>query len=490
MKTSRRISIILGLTLFTLGAVVPGYSLEDNHKSNEISLSKNDVNVGVSENFNKKVFVNNLTIDKEKLVEDTDLFTIINPDAFVNSHPLYVMSASKSLNEKSVIEFQRDDGSIARFNATNEKTDVTNDGEYHFSIVTDKRGIWRVYSLNGQRIKNDKLTFMSYDDIEDFDYLNNKEFREEKKRQQMKEKNITLTRISGVDRYATSANIASILIDQMPERKNIAIASGEKFPDALSAGLLSCHLKSPLLLVKQNSIPNKILLKVKRINDLNYIAIVGGENSISKNVENEISKYSKKIYRVSGKDRYSTSHASNAALAPLLYDFDPIEPDVYAVYNGNNFPDALSAVPFMYSHYNATEDKLGLLATNGENNSSLIQLVFGGENSVKKYKEKNRIAGEDRYKTAVEVAKAYKTMLNMDIDTVVITSGEDYPDALCAGPLASNKKAAILLTNSKKLNVDTKEYIKSNPNIKNIIIVGGENSVSKDVEKELLNIRQ
>ena len=42
----------------------------------------------------------------------------------------------------------------------------------------------------------------------------------------------------------------------------------------------------------------------------------------------------------------------------------------------------------------------------------------------------------------------------------------------------------ILLTKPNKLNEDTKAFIRSN-NIKNIIIVGGEKSVSKSVENEL-----
>ena len=45
----------------------------------------------------------------------------------------------------------------------------------------------------------------------------------------------------------------------------------------------------------------------------------------------------------------------------------------------------------------------------------------------------------------------------------------------------SFKNTAILLTNSKTLNKDTKEYIKANTNIKNIIIVGGEKSISSSV---------
>lgn len=42
----------------------------------------------------------------------------------------------------------------------------------------------------------------------------------------------------------------------------------------------------------------------------------------------------------------------------------------------------------------------------------------------------------------------------------------------------------ILLTKPGQLNKDTKTFIREN-NIKNIIIVGGERSVSKNVENEL-----
>ena len=53
----------------------------------------------------------------------------------------------------------------------------------------------------------------------------------------------------------------------------------------------------------------------------------------------------------------------------------------------------------------------------------------------------------------------------------------------------SFKNAAILLTNLKTLDEDTKEYIKANTNIKNVIIVGGEKSISSSVEDELNTLR-
>ena len=95
-----------------------------------------------------------------------------------------------------------------------------------------------------------------------------------------------------------------------------------------------------------------------------------------------------------------------------------------------------------------------------------------------------RIAGQNRYKTAIEIAKAYKPVLKRSIDTVVLVDGTNYPDALASGTVATMNNGAILLTEPGKLNEDTKAFIQEN-NIQNVIIVGGEKSVSKNVENEL-----
>ena len=255
---------------------------------------------------------------------------------------------------------------------------------------------------------------------------------------------------------------------------------------------MATECKAPLLLVKKNEVPKNVYDRIVLLK-ANKTALVGGKNIISNDVEKTIEATTKKIYRVAGEDRYLTSQLAGAAVSPILYDGSPaIASDVVAVYNGNNFPDALAATPFLkkFNTLNVEGYRFPIISIKSNGNTAEgIQMVFGGENSVNKYKEKYRFAGQDRYKTAVEIAKAYKDLLKMDIDTIVLASGEDYPDALCAGPLASSKNAAILLTKSKTLNEDTKEYIKANTNIKNIIIVGGEKSISSSVEDELKDLR-
>ena len=53
------------------------------------------------------------------------------------------------------------------------------------------------------------------------------------------------------------------------------------------------------------------------------------------------------------------------------------------------------------------------------------------------------ISGVDRYDTAIRVARAG---FDTTVPAVVIASGDDYPDALCAGPLASAIGGPLLLT--------------------------------------------
>lgn len=105
-------------------------------------------------------------------------------------------------------------------------------------------------------------------------------------------------------------------------------------------------------------------------------------------------------------------------------------------------------------------------------------LADQNENSYK------RISGKDRYETSVSVGEeGWKD----GAQNIIIASGEDFADALCAAPLAKSKNAPILLTNKDKLNAAVKDEIKK-LNSQNVIIVGGEGAVSSEVEKEINEI--
>ncbi|WP_317889863.1 cell wall-binding repeat-containing protein [Sutcliffiella deserti] len=96
----------------------------------------------------------------------------------------------------------------------------------------------------------------------------------------------------------------------------------------------------------------------------------------------------------------------------------------------------------------------------------------------------DRISGENRYKTAVEVSKQG---WSNGADTIIITGGNQFPDALTGTPLAFSLNAPILLTNRNYLPSETKnEITRLKP--KKVIILGGDHAVSSNVANELLSM--
>ncbi|MBS4020864.1 MAG: cell wall-binding repeat-containing protein [Dethiobacter sp.] len=80
----------------------------------------------------------------------------------------------------------------------------------------------------------------------------------------------------------------------------------------------------------------------------------------------------------------------------------------------------------------------------------------------------NRIWGDTRYETAVEISKSGWTSSS----TVYLATGENYADALAGAPLAYHHNAPILLTNTNSLNQAAKgEIIRLNAS--KVVILGG-----------------
>ena len=94
----------------------------------------------------------------------------------------------------------------------------------------------------------------------------------------------------------------------------------------------------------------------------------------------------------------------------------------------------------------------------------------------------SRIYGINRYETSYEILKnGWNTS-----EYVVFASGLDYPDALCATPLATKYNAPILLLENRSLKAQTElvELLK-NRNVKHAFIVGGTGVIPSYIEKEL-----
>ena len=100
---------------------------------------------------------------------------------------------------------------------------------------------------------------------------------------------------------------------------------------------------------------------------------------------------------------------------------------------------------------------------------------------TKSYQGGKSLAGQNRYDTAVKVSSDGWT----ESDTVFLVNGKAIADALTATPLARLKSAPILLTEKDQLNDLTSREI-NRLKAKNIVIIGGKNSISEDLEDKLV----
>lgn len=97
--------------------------------------------------------------------------------------------------------------------------------------------------------------------------------------------------------------------------------------------------------------------------------------------------------------------------------------------------------------------------------------------------ETSRLAGDNRYATAAEIAKkAYPS----GAKTVILASGMTYADALVGVPLANKLNAPILLAAKDSLPRETTNALEK-LGAKKVIILGGKGAVSEQVEITLKN---
>ncbi|WP_209121664.1 cell wall-binding repeat-containing protein [Alkalihalobacillus sp. BA299] len=110
-----------------------------------------------------------------------------------------------------------------------------------------------------------------------------------------------------------------------------------------------------------------------------------------------------------------------------------------------------------------------------QNNNSTVWLSSVQSNT------KNRIAGVDRIETSIQISNIGWPN---GAETAIIASGNNFPDALSGAPLAYELDAPILLNSGSSLNGKIRDEI-ARLGASKVIILGGAQAVSGEVEKEL-----
>ncbi|MGP1619024.1 cell wall-binding repeat-containing protein [Peptostreptococcus stomatis] len=150
----------------------------------------------------------------------------------------------------------------------------------------------------------------------------------------LKKEDIKVTRISGRDRFDTSDKLSQEVSRLSKKSSQAILVNGYKNIDALSVSSLATKEELPILLNDRNALNMSVKNRLRQMN-VNKVYIIGGNNSISSDVEKELKKMQISVVRLSGTDRYETS----ANIAKYAYkDFDEA-----IVASGENPVDALAA---------------------------------------------------------------------------------------------------------------------------------------------------
>lgn len=291
-------------------------------------------------------------------------------------------------------------------------------------------------------------------------------------------KQYVVSRIYGKDRIDTSIQIAKSYI----KTSEFAIlANQNNFPDSLSATVLSKKYNAPILLTDAIKADKSLIQEIKRL-QTKYFVKIGGEKSISNEVAKQLLPEKSKVKSYKGADRYATN-------AEIIKEFK--DADTCIIASGENFADSLSIGAFAtkngYPIVLVQKDKINDVTKQALKNTKIKKCyIIGGENSVSKSLEKElpqvieRIAGNDRYETSLKIAgKFYK-----DAQGAYLASGEVFADSLAINPIAARFDVPLILTPKDKLPQKTQEYL-DNSKIVQIAIIGGEKTVSKQIQQEL-----
>ncbi|MGX5682001.1 cell wall-binding repeat-containing protein [Schumannella luteola] len=256
-------------------------------------------------------------------------------------------------------------------------------------------------------------------------------------------------RLAGPNRYVTAVEISQEFVGGADV---VYLATGEKYPDALSASAAGAYRGAPVLLTTPTSVPDFVMDELDRLTP-DEIIIVGSEASVAASVATQLEDVagSPEISRLGGVDRFETSRL-------IAEDAFPAGSTAAAyIATGLNFPDALAAGPaaahfggpvILVNGTSSTVDSatLATLASLGVDDvkiaGSSASVSTGIATQLDVLYTVTRNQGPNRFETSVAI--------NEDefdsAPTVFIATGLNFPDALAGAALAGHLGAPLYVS--------------------------------------------
>ncbi len=300
-----------------------------------------------------------------------------------------------------------------------------------------------------------------------------------------------VTRLAGDDRFITAVEISKA---SFTKANTVVLAYGMNYADALAGVPLAAKLGAPILLTEKDTLPGVTLAEINRLG-AKKVVILGGTGAISEDVEKELSDNKLTTERIAGVTRFETA----TQIAQTLQTLNKKAPEeIFFVY-GLNYADALSAgavaalrnAPIIYlmTDGELNPDTAAYLAKLRKTGSVKNAYVIGGTGVISDdmaskaakalgLKKAERVSGDNRFITCVEVNKKFAGVLTSS--KLCVATGMDFPDALTGGVYAAKNKAPLFMIDGKakspELLDEQKTYLKAK-SADSITIFGGKGVV-------------
>lgn len=243
---------------------------------------------------------------------------------------------------------------------------------------------------------------------------------------------------AGYSRFETNFKT----VENIKNPDGVIVASGENFPDSLSAISLVRITNYPLLLTSGNGLTDELINYASQSSVKNII-VVGGKAKFSK-IGNKNC-----IYLI-GHDRYDT----NKKVKEYVGQLDSESLSFPIVADAKNYADSLSASNALLTQKGYLEfDPYSSEVTQSKN----VYVVGGRIKNTSNKKHTTYLFGHDRYDTNKVVFDTFKYTFE-NSDKYVTASGENFADALSACNVSLVKKCPIKLTR-KPSDEDYKNYV-------------------------------
>jgi len=265
----------------------------------------------------------------------------------------------------------------------------------------------------------------------------------------------TLEVFAGDSRYTTAIAVSKAAFPAGAE--HVFVASGTNWPDALAGTGLAGALGGPILLTESDRLLPPVLAEIARLG-VSEVYVLGGTAAVSDGVLGALqtSVPGAIVTRIAGTTRYETASAVASATIAANGTWD----GTAFVATGRGFADAEAAGPvaaalgrplYLIDDNTAAAGVLAAMHSAGVTHA----VILGGPPAVSTALETRlaaavdsteRVAGADRFATALAVASYAGTHAGFTWEQPGIATSEGFADALTGGVLLGQRRAPLLPT--------------------------------------------